>query len=257
MKSKIWLAGWLILVAVILGIMGIWVYRIDPYFHFHKPAVDKYYYTIDNQRSQNDGISKHFGYDAIITGNSITENFKTSEFDKIFGVYSVKVPYSGGSYKELNDHLIRALDSNDHLKTIVRGLDIAMFFDDASRMREEPGTYPKYLYDNNPFNDVEYLFNRDVIFNRVYPMITASNQENFMPGITNFDEYSRWQYWYQFGHNTVCPDEIVYKGVGQAVHLSDEEREIITYNITQNVTNLADEHRDVGFYYFFTPYGIA
>ena len=99
MKSKIWLAGWLILVAVILGIMGIWVYRIDPYFHFHKPAVDKYYYTIDNQRSQNDGISKHFEYDAMITGTSMTENFKTSEFDKIFVVHSVKVTYSVVSYK--------------------------------------------------------------------------------------------------------------------------------------------------------------
>ena len=93
MKSKSWLAGWFILVTVILGMVGTWVYKIDPFFHFHKPYTDVYYYNLNNQRSQNDGICKHFDYDALITGTSLTENFKTSEFDKIFGVNSVKVPY--------------------------------------------------------------------------------------------------------------------------------------------------------------------
>ncbi len=258
MKSKIWLAGWSILVVVILGIMGAWVYKVDPYFHFHKPHTDEYFYSLDlnNQRSQNDGISKHFDYNALITGTSMTENFKTSELDELFGVNSIKVPFSGGSYKEINDNLVRALAHNDHLKTIVRGLDMNMFFDVASRMRLDLGVYPTYLYDNNPFNDVEYLFNRDVIFNRVYTMASASNNDDFKPGITSFDDY-RWPYSCVFGRNTVCPNKILYNGLGPEAHISDEEKDIIFENITQNVTSLANAHPDVEFYYFFTPYSIA
>ena len=115
---------------------------IDPYFHYHKPYTDSYYYDLNNQRSQNDGISKHFDYNALITGTSMTENFKTSELNEIFGVNSVKVSYSGGSYKEMNDNLVIALKNNSNLKMVVRGLDTGMFFDAPDRMREDLGKYP-------------------------------------------------------------------------------------------------------------------
>lgn len=77
-----------------LGIIGAWVYHIDPFFHYHKPYTNGYYYTLNNQRSQNNGICKHFDYNALITGTSMTENFMTSEMDAIFGTNSVKVPFS-------------------------------------------------------------------------------------------------------------------------------------------------------------------
>lgn len=245
------------MVATILGTVGTWVYEIDPFFHFHKPYTDVYYYNLNNQRSQNDGICKHFDYDALITGTSLVENFKTSEFDKIFGVNSIKVPYSGGSYKEINDNLVRALACNNNLKTIVRGLDVHRFFDEASSMRSDLGKYPTYLYDNNPFNDLEYIFNRNVIFDRVYPMELANNNENFTPGITSFDSYSNWQARNTCGVNTVFPDGGGYDGLGAAIHLSDDERITITENITQNVTSLADKYPDVDFYYFITPFSVA
>ena len=104
MKAKAWLIGWLVLVSILLTVIGGTVYKIDPYFHFHKPDTNQYYYKIDDQRNQNDGISKHFEYNALLTGTSMIENFKTTEFDEIFGVDSIKVPYSGGTYKEINDN---------------------------------------------------------------------------------------------------------------------------------------------------------
>lgn len=256
MKEKRWLTGWLVLVVMSLVIIGAWVYKIDPYFHYHKPDTNNYYYSLNNQRSQNDGISKHFDYDALITGTSMTENFKTSEFDDVFGVNSIKVPYSGGSYKEINDNLVIALNNNPNLKTIVRCLDMEKFFEEASAMRYELGEYPMYLYDSNPFNDVNYLFNRDVIFGRAYPMTVANETDEFEPGITSFDDYSRWQNCI-FGINTVCPDGIKYSGHGDAIHLTNEEKKVIEENITQNVTSLADKYPDVNFYYFFSPYSIV
>lgn len=254
MKSKTWLIGWLVLVLIPLIVIAGYVIKIDPYFHYHKPDTQSYFYCLNNQRSQNDGISKHFEYDALITGTSMTENFKTSEMDEIFHVNSIKVSYSGGTYKEINDNLINALEHNPNLKTIVRGLDMGMFFDSADRMREDLGEYPTYLYDDNPFNDVMYLYNKDIIFGRVYPMITANDSKQSVPGITPFDEYSRWQYSYKFGVKTVLPNGISVRTAETYPHLSDDEKATIYENITQNVTALADEYPDVDFYYFITPY---
>ena len=107
-KSFKWIVGYLVLVVCALGVVAGLVIKVDPFFHYHKPMVDTYYYHIVNERSQNDGIVKQFDYDAVITGTSMTENFKTSEMDEIFGVHSIKVPFSGGTYKEINDNLARA-----------------------------------------------------------------------------------------------------------------------------------------------------
>lgn len=257
MKSKILLMEWIAVVTTCLCICAIFVYKIDPYFHYRKPDTKEYFYRLNNPRSQNDGISKHFDYDAMITGTSMVENFKTSEFDEIFGVRSIKVPYSGATYKEINDNLIIALDHNPELKTIIRGLDTRRFFDSADLMRIDLGVYPTYLYDANPFNDVEYLLNRDIIFTRAYDIVKEKDDPNATQGITSFDAYCRWQYNYTFGIDAVLPGRDMSSGQGASVHLTDEERKIIYENITQNVTSLAACYPDVTFYYFFTPYSIV
>lgn len=254
MKPKVWIIGYLVLVIGALTVAGARVVKVDPFFHYHKPLTDVYYYTLNNQRSQNDGIIKYFEYDALITGSSMTENFKTSEMDAIFGTNSIKVPFSGATYKEINDNLISALGKNPNLKIIVRGLDMANFWKDKDAMRLELGEYPTYLYDRNPFNDVEYVFNRDVLFRRVFPMVLENDGEGFQPGITSFDEYSNWMRVYTFGVNAVCPNGIAYQGVGAPIYLTDTEREAVLGTTQQNITSLAEQYPEVTFYYFFTPY---
>lgn len=258
MKYKKWLIGWLVMVTIMLIVIGGFVYKVDPYFHYHAPDTEKYYYSLNNERSQNNGIVKHFDYDALITGTSMTENFKTSEFDDIFGVKSVKTAYSGGTYKEINDNLDVALKSNPQLQTVVRSLDYSLYYllNDKDGMRTDLGEYPTYLYDDNPFNDVFYLFNKDVIFSRAYAMVAAARVERVQPGITSFDSYCRWQEGFTFGRNSIIPEGIWVKP-GEAVHLTDEEKYILYDNITQNVTSLADEYPEVDFYYFFPPYSAA
>lgn len=167
-NSKIWIAGFLMLSLGTLAYIGMQTVQVDPFFHYHAPYTDSYYYDLNNQRSQNDGICRYFEYDALITGTSMTENFKTSEMDEIFGTNSIKVPYQGSTYKEINDNLKKALSNNENLKIIVRGLDMLQFFSDSDTMRFDLGEYPTYLYDDNIFNDVKYVFNRDVFLIKYY-----------------------------------------------------------------------------------------
>ena len=191
MKAKKWLIGWGCLVLALLFLISSLVVYVDPYFHYHAPKTDQFFYGLYNQRSQNDGILRHFDYDAVITGTSMTENFRTSELDALFGVSSVKTSFSGGSYYEINRSLEAALRRNPNIRLIVRGLDLAMFFDDAHRLRYDLGDYPDYLYDNDPFNDVQYLFEKEIVIASAETILNA--RRGMQPGIAAFDDYSRWQ----------------------------------------------------------------
>ncbi len=258
MNAKVWLISWLIIVVSALSVFGYWVYRIDPFFHYHKPEVESYFYPLNNERSQNDGICMHFDYDTLITGTSMAQNFRTSEVDEIFGSNSIKVTFAGGYYKEINDNVDKALDANKNLKTVIRCLDMSFFFVNWNDRRTDIGVnFPDYLYDRNPFNDVEYLLNRDIIFGRAYQMTLDNDKEGFQPGITTFDDYSRWQAAYVFGINSVKPDGQVVSEPSEYAHLTDEEKEIIKKNIDYNVIRTADANPNVDFYYFYSPYSIA
>ena len=256
MKAKNWIIGWLVFVMPVLCVIGYLVYHVDPFFHYHKPYTDRYYYTLDNPRSQNDGIVRHFDYDAMITGTSMTQNFRTTEADELFHRTFIKTVFTGGTYKEINDNIKAALKANPELKTVIRCLDIDHFFNSWDKMRSDLGKFPTYLYDDNPWNDVQYLLNRDVLFGRVFPMILDRGKEGFQPGITPFDEYERTQESWTFGINTACPYGIAVTQPESYEHLTEEEKEVIRKSIEINVTNTADAYPDVDFYYFYPPYSM-
>ena len=45
----------------------------------------------------------------------------------LFGVNSIKVPFSGASYKEVSDNLANALAYHPDLKIVVRALGVLLF----------------------------------------------------------------------------------------------------------------------------------
>ena len=182
-KYVVWIIIYFVLVVGCLSIVGGLTYKVDPFIHFHKPDTSRYFYKLENQRSLNYGIIKQFEYSGLITGTSMAENFKTSEADVIFDRRFIKVCSSGATFKESNGYIESALACNDELDTIIRGLDMGMFFDDKERMREDLGDYPVYLYDDNAFNDIKYVNSGDVFFSHVYPMIRDSKSGAVLPVI--------------------------------------------------------------------------
>lgn len=257
-SSKMWIRLYLTIQLIMLALVAGIVIYIDPFFHYHRPWDDTFYYTLDNQRSQNNGITRNFDYDMLITGTSMTENFKTSEANELFNVCSIKVPYSGGSYKEINDSVKVAIENNIQLKVVLRSLDMSNFYENKDNMRDDLGEYPTYLNNNNIFDDVKYVYNRDVVFTRCAWMV-RDVWIGGRTGITSFDDYSNWMPFYteKFGKDVVLEGHALYgKPIGTH-YLSDEEKEIIRANIEQNVTTVAKENQNIQFYYFFPPYSAA
>lgn len=255
-KSETWVKGFLILVISFLAFTASSVALIDPYMHYHYPKTDQFYYPLDNPRSITDGIIKHFPYDAIITGSSMTENFRTSEAEELWGGTFIKIPIPGASYKEINDNLEVALRTNPDVRLVIRGLDTSRFLDEKDDMRLNPEEYPTYLYDDNLLNDVKYLLNWNAILKGVIPILLDKMSPGFEPGLMSFDMYRRWKTSIRYGLHEIFPEGVSCKEPGEPVYLAEGMEEQIRENIRQNVTELAEEYPDVTFYLFFTPYSI-
>lgn len=253
-KALFWVVGYLVLVLAVLVPIALATVRIDPFFHYHKPDTDTYYYKLDNQRSQNDGIIRNFDYTGLITGTSLTENFLASEAEALWGGTFIKVPFSGASFREINGNIETALQCNPELRIVIRGIEPAKLIYDKDLMRDDMGDYPSYLYDDDVFNDVEYVFNRDVIFSRLYPMVKETREADFVPGITTFDRYSNWAGQHRYGVHALFPDGVRMKKATWIYPFNSTYEQLTRENVTQNLTAIADAYPDVTFYYFFTPY---
>lgn len=249
MESKKWSVILLAFVLAILFLIGSVTAWVDPFFHYHAPQ-DRLQYPINNQRYQNNGIVRHFSYDALITGTSMTENFMASECDALFDVNTVKVSFSGATFTELNENLRRALDSNPDIKLVIYGLDGWFLFSGKDTWRTD-AEYPTYLYDDNPFNDVSYLLNKEVLLDDTLEVLnyTRTGQKT-----TDFDTYSNWN----TGQNYDAAHVVsTYNRMPRSenVHpFTDEDVDVITYNMNRCIVDVAKAHPDTQFYYFFPPY---
>ena len=247
MTSRTFAFVLLAVLAVLLGACGLLVFAVDPYFHYRAPRTGRFAYALDNQRGQNDGIVRHFSYRALVTGSSMTENFKASDVERLWGLPTVKVPFAGASFRELRRIVQTAGAANRELELVIVGVDVNKLLMDRDWMRNDLGAFPDYLYDDNPFNDVKYLLNVGAI--------TASVRGLFGPAgmRTTFDDYSRWhteKTRYGAAAGLRRPDEPVQSAAQQPFTVDDDRR--ARDNAVANFAPMAKCTRRL--LLFFTPY---
>lgn len=252
--EKKWCIATLGIISFILLVIGLLTFIIDPYFHYHQPLDSlQYPLTNDRQRYVNDGILRNFDYDAVIIGSSMTENFKSSQLDELFHTRSVKVPNSGTTYRETKDNIKTAIQNQENLKMVVMCADLLRLYDDKDLLRTDLGDYPTYLYDDNYFNDVNYLLNKDTILNDIGKVFrhTLSGQTT-----TSFDEYSNISKNYVYGKSTVDTTYTRLEKTAPNPEAMQSQASYVEDNVTQNIVVLAQENPDIDFYIFFPPYSI-
>lgn len=235
----------------ILFFIAIFTIVIDPFLHYHAP-LDGLEYPLKDERYQNDGIARHYSYNAMITGTSMVQNFKTSEFDELFdGAEAIKIAFSGASYKEVNDNIRRALEYNSEIKYVLRSLDGTRLNYPADY--DEYEGYPEYFFDNNPFNDVEYLLNKEVV-PKTLAVINYTRAGNKTP---TRDEYGNWSQYKIYGREEVLKSYGNLEGFEEEIVLTQEDHFNIRENVVRNVLQTALDYPDVTFYLFFPPYSIC
>lgn len=245
-KQKKWFFTTLFTTIGILFVIFIVMVIIDPYFHFHGP-LNGVSYRLYSERYMNSGIARNFEYDAVITGSSMNQNFKTSQMDDLFGTNAIKITFSGAGFEEIKDNIEIALNSKNDVKYVLWGLD----YNGLNREYDWQGydEYPEYLYDNNPFNDISYIFNKTVLLEGLLNNILWN-----MKGekTTTFDEYSAWEGgrgWESISKTYKRSEEIL-----PMETITEEEIHRVKKNITENIVKLAKAYPDTEFLLFYTPY---
>lgn len=250
MKIKTWLCLVLGGVSLILGSIAAVNIIIDPFLHYH-PMLSFLEYPLKDERYLNDGIARNYDYNAIITGTSMAQNFKPSEFDDLWGARTIKLCFSGGSYKEINDNIERVISYQNNLKYVVRSLDGNRLIYPADYY--EYNGYPVYLYDNNPFNDVEYFWNKEVL-PKTLAVINYTRAGN---KTISWDEYGSWSSGKLFGREAVLSSFVKMPEYEEEHFLSETDYKNIAENVQKNVLDTAIQNPDIQFYVFFPPYSIC
>ncbi len=250
-KYKRLFIGLIIAVVAVLCAVAALVVYVDPFFHYHRP-IPGFPYVVDNQLSQNPGMATNMDYNGCIIGSSMTVNFDTDDFKELLGYDTVKLSYSGAYPRDDYNILSIVFDESTNARK-TQDMGAVFFAMDIPTMtadiHETKYPLPEYLYDDNIFNDVNYVLNKDVLFQYILRPVVQGKGSDLS------EIYASW--W--------TPD---YYNIQWVMHTYEEppkSDQVITKedvlpstseNLEKNILPFVKEHPETEFYFFFPPYSI-
>lgn len=247
MKKKTWA---LLCLAGIVGaflFLSALVIAIDP-FQVYRRATH-YMPPIDNttQVYANAGIVRNYEYDSAIVGTSVTENFRPSQMDDLLGGRFIKLCTSAGTAYNHALLMNLAFDTRE-MKRIVYGLDVYSLI---GALDKTGSKVPLYLYDKNPFNDVQYWLNRSVLASflprclRAWGQTQDDSLRDSMYCWAGRDEYG---------------EAALYNALFDAptiINPADKYTDAAKANLETHLIAFIEAHPETQFDIFFPPYSAA
>jgi len=142
------------LLPLLLAFSGFFIY--DPLQVYHRPW-GRQTSLHSNLRLQAAGVIRHYPFDSVIFGTSMTENTSADEASGLLGSHFVNISLTASDFVERSivlDYLLRW-----------RKIEQVVFSLDSVYMNRRRG-YPlfpistfDFLYDRNPFNDIRVYLN--------------------------------------------------------------------------------------------------
>lgn len=166
-------------VGVLLMLLAIYVIAIDPFFHYHEP-IAPLKAVVTKPEYQGIGTIRTFSYDSVIAGSSVAENYNNRWFDEKFGCTSIKAIKKSAMASDLVYYLEEAYEYQE-LTHVFYSLDTASLLGDASENFVNE-SMPLYLYNHNWIDDVQYVWNKDVIFEHAPYMVSVSILDDYDEG---------------------------------------------------------------------------
>ena len=247
MKRKTWsllcltafLAAAAFLSAIVIYVDPFQVYRLATRY---MPPIDK-----TTQVYANAGIVRHYEYDSAVVGTSVTENFRPTIMDEQLGGRFIKLCTQAGT--AYNHALLMDLAFDTHqMKRIVYGLDVYSFI---SRLDETGSTVPMYLYDHQPFNDVQYWLNRSVLGSFLPRCLRAWGQKQ--------DDTIRDSMYCWAGQDIYGPIALYNASFTPPTDIlpADARVESAINNLKTHLLPYVSGHPETQFDFFFPPYSAA
>ena len=249
MQPKRWLAGFLgIFLAGLAGCMALVIW-VDPFFQYHK-SLAWFPYLVDNQVNQNPGLAKHMDYDGILIGSSMTASFNRDWFEELMGMKTQKLSYNGSYPKDLSNIMQLVFDAKgDQVKAVYMAVDQSTFSADPE---ETKFPVTDYLYDDNVFNDVPYLLNKDVLLDYILrPLADRKDASDWA------ELYKPW--WtdeYYNKANVLMYYEAAEEKQEEEALAADYFKDAVEENLQKNILPYIEAHPETEFYIFYPPYSI-
>lgn len=222
------------------------VLLFDPFFQYHKPLPGLKAVLADKEY-QVTGTLRNFDYDSLIVGSSVTENNNNTWFDEAFDCTTIKAIRSYGATADLCYLLDEAYETHE-LKHVFYNIDPSALTADTNTTYELTGC-PMYLYDHNYFNDIEYVLNKSVLFEKI-PYLLAQSL------MTDYDEGNsyNWAQWKSFNSDMALG---LYIRRPQVADMKEETcyQEQLDGNISILTTVIAT-HPETDFKIFISPYSM-
>ena len=242
---------WLIAVALMsivgmLGIAGLIIY-VDPFFQYHKP-LPNFPYMVDDQVDMNPGLAKNMDYDSILLGSSMTVNFNTDWFEQKMGLTTQKLSHNGAFPKDQSNIMdIVFKTKNKDVKAVFLGID-ELNYSAETDVTKFPIT--DYLYDDNYFNDIQYVLNKDVLLNYVL--------RPYMDPKDKSDWNMIYKPWWQDEHYKKALVLMYYEPAQEKEEVTPADTYIqaIEDNLSENICPYIETHPETTFYIFYPPYSI-
>lgn len=223
------------------------VYIIDPFNHYRADAdFTKIIYQMPY--CQNTGIAEHTKYDTLISGSSMTQNFRAYWFDEKAGCKAIRLSFDGGLISDFRTLFDVALENNKELKSIYFGLDNYMITGDSA-LNDRDERIPEYLVDGNPFTDIKYLINKDVLFNYIPTYFSYKNYSDY-----DFYEMQAWD-----NNDPVFSKEAVLKDYTPPESREPENDDLFydeCQSFSDTICPVIEAYPDVQFTFFAPPYSI-
>jgi len=244
--SKNFVKSFFLRIFSLMIIIGAIVIFIDPFFHYHKPwfglkavLTDKEYQCI--------GSLRNFDYDSLIVGSSVAENYYNGWFNEGFGCTAVKAVRSYGATADLC-YILDAAYENHNLEYIFYSMDTSSLAADPIPTYELTGC-PMYLYNKNYFDDVEYLYNKGVLFEKIPYMIA-----NSLIGDYDTNDSYNWAQWKEFNQDMALGLYIRTPGIAP---MKEKEyyQNVLDANINL-VKKQIEAHPETQFKIFFPAYSM-
>ncbi len=173
--------------AVLLLLAAAVVVVFDPFYHYHGPVFGLKA-VVTKSEYQCIGTIRNFDYDSVLCGSSTAENYHNGWFDEGFGAKTVKAIKSSATAADLHYYLQEAFAAR-RIGHVFYSLDL-FSLDGDPETDFVNDSMPLYLFDRNILNDIQYIWNRDVLFEDI-PYLLAMNLTG---GYDEGTSYNWWQY---------------------------------------------------------------
>ncbi len=239
-RAKAWSIGALAALALLFALCALTVFIVDPFEQYRESRILPLY---DQESYNNPGIAKNYEYDAVILGTSMVEMSHPSVIDACFGVRSVKLPMRGSYAAQMGWQLTHVLKQ--------RSLKLAILAVDAYSLMGAPDDDEEiydYLWNDNPLDDVNYLFNRDVLLVRVPKMLGNIGK----PLDTKRDDMYQWT-------DVVFSEQSVLDSITFSAQqpMQEDRLERSTENIVRHLEPSIQAHPETVFKIYMPPYSVG